>query len=150
MTLDCPFRNPLQPRVISVHSYYLTSYGYLHFYWIRFTACSIQQLEFTQTTGSFAVITTSYPQMWGPLWLGYSFLAVWLPAVWRFLISRMPVSYNEFYWEMISWTANLLGSLFFESFLIVDVLCWVILLLVPSLTACLVVYSLQFFRFDLA
>ena len=26
MTLDCPFRNPLQPRVISVHSCYLTSF----------------------------------------------------------------------------------------------------------------------------
>ena len=60
MTLDCPFRNPLQPRVISVHSYYLTSYGYLRFYWIRFAACSIQQLEFAHTTGSFVIITTSY------------------------------------------------------------------------------------------
>ena len=26
MTLDCPFRNPLQSRVISVHSCYLTSF----------------------------------------------------------------------------------------------------------------------------
>ena len=38
MTLDCPFRNPLQSRVIPVLSYYLTSYGYLHFYWIRSAA----------------------------------------------------------------------------------------------------------------
>ena len=35
MTLDCPFRNPLQSRVIPVLSYYITSYGYLRFYWIR-------------------------------------------------------------------------------------------------------------------
>lgn len=38
MTLDCPFRNPLQSRVIPVLSYYLTSYGYLRFYWIRSAA----------------------------------------------------------------------------------------------------------------
>ena len=31
MTLDCPFCNPLQSRVISVRSCYLTSYGYLSF-----------------------------------------------------------------------------------------------------------------------
>ena len=32
MTLDCPFRNPLQPRVISGGSCYLTSIVYLSFY----------------------------------------------------------------------------------------------------------------------
>ena len=149
MTLDCPFRNPLQPRVISVRSYYLTSYGYLHFYWIRFATCSIQQLEFALSTDSFAIITAFIPQMWGPPWLGSSVLAVWQPAAWRCLSSRMPVRYNEFYWEMLSWTANFSGkyssnpswSLIFFA---------VIFLLVPSLTACLVVYSLQVFRFDLA
>ena len=38
MTPDCPFCNPLQSRVTSVRSYYLTSYGYLRFYWIRLAA----------------------------------------------------------------------------------------------------------------
>ena len=38
MTPDCPFCNPLQSRVISVRFYYLTSYGYLRFIWIRSAA----------------------------------------------------------------------------------------------------------------
>lgn len=107
MTLDCPFRNPLQSRVISVRSCYLTSYGYLHFYQIRFTACSIQQLEFSLTTGSFAVITTFHPQMWGPLGWVDSVFAVWyLPLGASCLPVRRSVTLG--YPEEFSWTANLL------------------------------------------
>ena len=122
MTLDCPFRNPLQPRVISVRSYYLTSYGYLHFYWIRFTACSIQQLEFHSYNRFFCrYYDFLSSNVRSSLVGGFRFCCL-VPAAWRCLSSRMPVSYIGFYWEMISWTANLLGSLFFECFLIVDVL----------------------------
>ena len=107
MTLDCPFRNPLQSRVISVRSCYLTSYGYLHFYQIRFTACSIQQLEFSLATGSFAVITTFHPQMWGPLGWVDSVFAVWyLPLGASCLPVRRSVTLG--YPEEFSWTANLL------------------------------------------
>ena len=49
MTLDCPFRNPLQSRVISVLSYYLTSYGYLRFYWIRSAAIPKQSSSSSTT-----------------------------------------------------------------------------------------------------
>lgn len=58
MTLDCPFRNPLQSRVISVLSYYLTSYGYLRFYWIR-SAASPQQSSSSSTTISFVAVITA-------------------------------------------------------------------------------------------
>ena len=45
MTLDRPFRNPLRPRVTSVLSYYLTSYGYLPILQNRLPAlCSPAQL----------------------------------------------------------------------------------------------------------
>lgn len=50
MTLDCPFCNPLQPRVISVRSYYLTSYGYLRFYWIRSAALPLRHPLSSSTT----------------------------------------------------------------------------------------------------
>lgn len=58
MTLDCPFRNPLQSRVISVLSYYLTSYGYLRFYWIR-SAAFPQQSSSSSTTISFVAVITA-------------------------------------------------------------------------------------------
>ena len=144
MTLDCPFRNPLQSRVTSVRSYYLTSYGYLHFYWIRFTACSIQQLEYSHTTDFFAMITAFCSSYVRPSLVGHSVLAVWylplgaacLPVCrsvssgsnWRSF--RGPQMFLRLYAQNPSWSLSSFADL---------------LLLFPSLTVCSVVYSLQFF-----
>ena len=67
MTLDCPFRNPLQSRVIPVLSYYLTSYGYLRFYWIRSAASPSTILRFFYDHPFCCRYYGLTPHMWGPL-----------------------------------------------------------------------------------
>ena len=70
MTLDCLFRNPMQSRVISGGSCYLTSYGYLTFYWFAFTTrstyrISISDIQLSLPRVNFAV----HPRLWGSVLL---------------------------------------------------------------------------------
>lgn len=70
MTLDCLFRNPMQSRVISGGSCYLTSYGYLTFYWFASTTrsayrISISDIQLSLPRAYFAV----HPRLWGSVLL---------------------------------------------------------------------------------
>lgn len=70
MTLDCLFRNPMQSRVISGGSCYLTSYGYLTFYWFASTTrsvyrISISAIQLLLPRVHFAV----HPRLWGSVLL---------------------------------------------------------------------------------
>ena len=71
MTLDCTFRNLLQPRVISVHSYYLTSYGYLSFYWIATRHVLFLFRNISSSACYLDPHLGPYPHTWGAgCWIG--------------------------------------------------------------------------------